>query len=284
MSSIGKSFALVLIVVMAMSSLSVMMVKFASAQSFNTPSVPEFSVRYVDNSYYASNPITITDQYGNSRVVQGYVENKTVEFSIKNQAFTSYTIPYNSSDSSNTGQTVNLMFNIRTKVHSGDNWMYVTHLSDGYLKQSDTNFTTASYQLDYLFPISIPYGMEVDFQVQALIGYVHRYPIINSDTFNGTESDWSSIQTLTIPSTSTSISPSPTSTVTELPTTPHLSSDRNAPYLDPIFFLLTAIVAIALIAIVILRKKTKKHGNLSPRTLVKNLRLSLVKECRQKSI
>jgi hypothetical protein len=195
---------------MILSSLSLLIVKPAFAQSIPKPSIPEFSVRYVDNSYCVSTPTTITDQYDNSRVVQGDVENKTVEFSIKNQAFTPYIITYNSSDPYNTGQTVNLMFNIRMKSILDSNWTNITHLSDGYLKQSDVNFTTASYQLDYLFSSSIPYGTAVDFQVQALIGYVHRYPIINSETFNGSESDWSSIQTLTIPASSNSQSPTPT--------------------------------------------------------------------------
>ena len=196
---------------MALSSLII--VESAIAQSIPTPSLPEFSVRYVDNSYYVSTPTTITDQYGNSRVVQGYIDNKTVEFSIKNQAFTPYTITYNASDPYNTGQTVNLMYNIRMKSHLENNWTYITHLSDGYLKQSNSNVTTASYQLEYLFPSSIPYGAAVDFQVQSLIGYVHRYPVINSWTFNGTESDWSNTQTITIPNNSTS----PTPTVPEFP-------------------------------------------------------------------
>lgn len=214
MDSFGKGFSLLIVVILAVS--SVIIIESASAQTIPKPSVPEFSVRYFDNSYYVSTPTTITDQYGNSRVVQGYVENKAFEFSIKNQVFTPYVIPYNSSDPNNSGQTVNLMFNIRMKSHLENNWTYITHLSDGYLKQSDTNFTTPSYQLDYLFPSNIPYGTAVDFQVQALIGYVHRYPIINSETFNGTESDWSSIQTLTIPASSNSQSPTPS--VPEFPT------------------------------------------------------------------
>jgi hypothetical protein len=181
--------------------------------SIPKPSVPEFSVRYFDNSYYASTPTTITDQYGNSRVEEGYVENKTVEFSIRNQAFTPYTNPYNSSDPYNTGQTVNLMFNIRMKSNLESNWTYITHLSDGYLIQSNSNFTTASYQLGYLFQSSIPHGSEVGFQVQALVGYVHRYPTIASWTFNGTESDWSNTKTIIIPASSSSTTP----TIPELP-------------------------------------------------------------------
>jgi hypothetical protein len=224
----NKNLAIVLVLTMATSSLSLIMIKPTYAQSMPKPSVPEFSVKYIDNSYYVSTPSTITDQYGNNRAVQDYVENKTFEFSIKNQAFTSYTIPYNSSDPHNTGQTVNLMFNIRMKSHSGNDWGFITHLSDGYLEQSDTTFTTASYQLESLFPSNIPYGTAIDFQVQALIGYVHRYPIINSDTFNGTESDWSNTQTIKLGETSfTSPNPTPSQTnsmASPTPTVPELQT------------------------------------------------------------
>ncbi len=200
------------VMILTLVALTLVIVESVSAQSIPTPNVPEFSVRYVDNSYHVSTPTTITDQYGNSRVVQGSVENKTVEFSIENQVFTPFTIPYNLNDPYNTGQTVNLMYNIRMKMHSNDDWQYITHLSDGYLKQSDTNSTTASYQLEELFPMGIPDG-KVDFQVQALIGYVHRYPVINSWTLNGTQSDWSSTQTMTMPESSLSNSISTDSAV-----------------------------------------------------------------------
>ncbi len=200
MINASKNFAAVLIFFLVVSCASLLIVTPANAQSIPTPSMPQFSVRYADNSYNVPTHTTITDQYGNSRVVQGYVENKTFEFSITNQAFTPYTIPYNSSDPYNTGQTVNLMYNIRMKTHSSNDWQYITHLSDGYLIQSTGNFTVANYELDPLFPSGIPYNSQIDFQIQALIGYIHRYPILNSWTFNGTESDWSPTQTITITS------------------------------------------------------------------------------------
>jgi hypothetical protein len=66
-------------------------------------------------------------------------------------------------------------------------------------------------------------GYQIDFQAQALIGAVHRgynasatnqlemYPYV----FSGEMSDWSSTQTITLPSTSTL--PTSTPTVPELP-------------------------------------------------------------------
>lgn len=212
MAKLGKFLSLCLVVMFAVSIL--LMVKPITAQSISKPSVPEFSVKYSDNSFYSPTPTTIFDQYGNFMILQGYIENKTIEFTISNQAFTAYTIPYNSSDPTNTGQTVHLMYNIRMKSSSYSDWQYITHLSDGYLPQSNSSETIVSFQVDNLFPLGISKDEEVSFQVQALIGYVHRYPVIASWTFNGTQSEWSNTQTITIPSVS---SPSPT--VPEFPIT-----------------------------------------------------------------
>jgi hypothetical protein len=63
-------------------------------------------------------------------------------------------------------------------------------------------------------------GGSVDFQVQALIGSVHRISNIAGGNqspfelfpwvFDGQTSDWSNAQTVNIPETSSSVSPSPT--------------------------------------------------------------------------
>jgi hypothetical protein len=101
--------------------------------------------------------------------------------------------------------------------------------------------------LDYLFPSNIPYGIAVDFQVQALIGYVHRYPIINSEIFNGTESDWSNTQTITIPETSSSTSPNPTPT-------------PNVPEFSSLTILLLLSIMLATAGLLVYHKK-HKHQN-----------------------
>jgi hypothetical protein len=53
MGSSGKSFALILILIISFSSLSLLLIKPACAQSQSipTPSVPEFSVKLADHSY-----------------------------------------------------------------------------------------------------------------------------------------------------------------------------------------------------------------------------------------
>jgi len=58
---------------MAISSLSLMMVKPASAELIPTPSVPTFTLSIVSHSYDVA-PITTTDQYTGKTVVthEGY--------------------------------------------------------------------------------------------------------------------------------------------------------------------------------------------------------------------
>ena len=85
-----KRATLLLIGVLVLSSL--VMVETAFAQSIPTPSVPEFTVKYVDNSYDVP-PTYGTDQYtGQTIIIQdGYhVDNRSIQFIIKNQPFAPY--------------------------------------------------------------------------------------------------------------------------------------------------------------------------------------------------
>ncbi|MCL5876513.1 MAG: hypothetical protein M1540_01715, partial [Candidatus Bathyarchaeota archaeon] len=84
-----KTIALALILVLATSSL--IMVGSSSEQTIPKPSIPEFTLKYVDLSYDV--PVTTSiDQYtGKTVTIQGYhVENRTIQLTIKNQPFTSY--------------------------------------------------------------------------------------------------------------------------------------------------------------------------------------------------
>ena len=93
MNRIVKGFALFIILIIAISSLII--VESASAQTIPKPSVPEFTLKYVDNSYdVAPKTTSSTDPYTGkvtSTTIQGYhVQNRSVEIIIKNQQFTSY--------------------------------------------------------------------------------------------------------------------------------------------------------------------------------------------------
>lgn len=175
--------------------------------SIPKPSVPEFTMKLVDNSYDV--PLTYTyeiDPFTGEEVQissGGYhVENKSLVFTIKNQQFTPCTVK--------DGNVTNLHYKIRVKGHFAEDW---TEL--GYIDSTDAETTIKAYALgensDIYMLRGVTSGGQVDFQVQALIGYA--YEVYDYDThsglfylyfpgetcFTGETSGWSSTQTLTYP-------------------------------------------------------------------------------------
>ncbi len=212
MGSISKSFPLLLIVLLAVSSL--IMATPAFAQTL-TPSVPTFSLKFIQASYI----VTTTNPYTGVNVTQ-QVDNNTIDVIIKNQPFTTY---YDASSNS----TISLYYNVQVKGHYAENWTDV--YTDNYPTQSNSSdYTVLS------LPSNYPASGQVDFQVQAIIGNVTQVFIPNylpvppqfrfyepsSGSYESiwiaeATSNWSNTQTITI--SAASASPSPTPTVPELP-------------------------------------------------------------------
>lgn len=214
----NKAFTILLILILAVS--SPMMAKPASA-SVPKPSVPEFTVKFVDNSYGVPTTYS-TDPYTGKNVTHPTyrVINKTIEVMIKNQPF----VPYYDA---NSNSTISLYYNIRMKGHFESNWTNIYPIDDTP-PMSNSEYTTFSYPLvefsnapaAYDFPFigskSFPDGAQVDFQVEAMIGYFQ--PVVYPDgrtsrwvfNFIGEESGWSNTRTITMPDSSASVSPSPT--------------------------------------------------------------------------
>ena len=132
-------------------------VRFGTAQaSTAVNNVPEFTLRYVDNSYDVPLKTTsTTDPYTNettTTTIPGYhVENKTVEAVIKNNLGASY-------------------YNFRYKGHYAEDWSYYPFRpsSNGYsladsffvpCKASDSGYTVIAMTF---LPKSIPAGGQVD--------------------------------------------------------------------------------------------------------------------------
>jgi len=153
-------------------------VKPAYAQSVPKPSVPEFTLRFANNSYfvlvkttYTTNPYTgkIT-----SSVEGGYlVKNYAIEITIQKQLFPS-TI---------NGSAARLYFNVRAKGHFEENWADLNIPSEdensitvywlGYLPpQQDSDYTVL-----YIPANTYPDGGAVDFQVRAILGFKESTPI-----------------------------------------------------------------------------------------------------------
>jgi len=173
-----------------------------------TPSVPEFTVNYVDHSYDV--PIThwtTTDPYTGNQITHSsggeHVDNRTVDVTITNQQFSPYV------DSSN--NTVQLYYNIRSKGHF-ENWGSDTDLgSHGMtgLQASSSTYTVVSFNIEYW---NVAQGGQIDFEVEAVTGFT----VYNAQSC-GTQyqttvgnSGWSNAQTVTIGTPSPATTPTTT--------------------------------------------------------------------------
>jgi hypothetical protein len=146
------------------------------------PSIPEFTLKYMDNSYDVPPTYGIDEYTGKTIVTKPgeHVDNRTIEITIKNQAFTPFT-------DASSGRAINLYYDIRYKGSFG--------------QDSTAQYTTVSYTL----PWNVLEG-QINFQVKALKGYVERTVeesriifVIYNYTVQGAESGWSNTQTITIP-------------------------------------------------------------------------------------
>ena len=220
MGNISKSFSLLLVLILAGSSLSLLMVKPACAQSVPVPTVPQFTLKFTDRSYdVAPTTTATTDPYNGkttTTAISGYhVRNFTIDLTIKNQPFPP-TI---------NGNYTGLSYYVRMKGHFEEDWIpngsYATTLQPA----SNSEYTILSFPANGYQP-----NDEIDFQLQAVLGYTYTYydyshpPLrFPASTFVSNSSDWSDIQTITIPASSASassnptLSPSPTPTVPEFP-------------------------------------------------------------------
>jgi hypothetical protein len=169
------------------------------------PYTPEFTATIFDSSY-DTQPMTTVNPYTGETVTtnSSHVEMRTVQFRIKNEAFTPYLLP---DDPNN--WTVNYYFDIRWKGHYEREWNHMYLISDGYPRQDqESDYTVIDYACKYSsttgldfaagsIRTTLPVGSQVDFQLKAMIGYVSRGNM-GAYVFNGETSDWSSTQTLTI--------------------------------------------------------------------------------------
>ena len=201
-SGINKTYALILVVILATSSL--LMVKPSDAQTIPKPSVPEFTVSLTDRSY--TSPPTVyskTDPYTNKTTTLtesgSFVANFTLDVKIKNQQY-----PSNIG-----GNSSNLYYNVRTKGFYGEDWSerysytYADYESPAKLpaQSNSSEYTVLS------FPTHYRVGDLVDVQVEAILGYsytyypkeqVHIFPVPVT-VFIYEKSGWSPTQTFTMP-------------------------------------------------------------------------------------
>jgi hypothetical protein len=244
---------LALAIVLILAALSLIIAESAIAQSIPKPSVPEFTVRLIDHPYNVpSSTTTSTDPYTGKQTITTYpgyhVQNSSIEVSIKNQQFTPYSI--------NNQNTLSLFYNVSYKGHYTGDWTYYPW-NGSYSRNSYAVTRIPQSTSDYtVVPFAPPTEGQMDFRVQAQIGYYDSYqddsvPVPGAPfthyIFTGEVSGWSNTQTINLAdgsvfSTSLAPNPTPSSTVPEFP-------------LWTIPLLLTVMVALA--GLVVYHKKRK---------------------------
>ena len=126
MNRLSKSFVIILIFLMTFSSLSLLMVKSASAQTgqspnysdyIPTPTVPEFTLNLVLSEY---NKTIIDPGTG----IKTTVNNSTIEVIVKNQPFSPYNYSWTFLGYRNTVEngSTSLGYDVQAKEHYSQNW------------------------------------------------------------------------------------------------------------------------------------------------------------------
>jgi hypothetical protein len=295
-----ETAALLLILILSLSIAS-FIIPLNSA--ITTPTIPNFTLKYVDNSYDVQ-PTYGVDQYTGETVVTqaGYhVQNRSIVVSISNQAFSSY---YDSE-----GHRITLSYDIRWKGHFGDIWTEITSSLGGYVVASsslaetsggktslvdpDAPFTVVTFSLsgnngtDYGVYLNIESGGQIDFQVEALIGYNTAVQVTPSAgdyrggeyyVFTGESSGWSNTQTITInEGASTTVSPSssamPSGSASQNPTstTSQPNSGGSTTFgldlLGTTIVVLLASIVVLLVFVVFYLRKRGVNGSVKGQTV-----------------
>jgi hypothetical protein len=255
----GLTALLIVALVCSMSSILLMEASCAdpiaptSKPDIPTPSVPQFTLAYVDHSYDVPPQTTSsTDPYTgkvSTTTIPGYhVTSFAIDVTIKNQ-------PY--PPTINNGNTSTLKYFIQVKGH------YQT--DDYYWIESENGIkgaTVATSNSDYTV-VSLPTGNvqagAVDFRVAASLGYdyTYFYGLVPFKGWASADSDWSSVQTFTIPGTPASPTINPTQTTIQ-PTTP---PSPTIPEFNPLTILILLTIIPLIIALFLRKNMHQKTSN-----------------------
>jgi hypothetical protein len=241
MGTVGKGFSLLLVVILAVSSL--IMVESAFAQTSDIPSPPQFTIKYVDNSIQVQPTTTIDPYSGKTIVNKGYlIVNKTIELIILNQP------------TSDAG----VYYTIRAKGHFEDNWTQSLYYYSQYLTMffRSTNEQTEGFYVGNIGTgLYVPSDGKLDIQLQAVHGgYFSDKPDGSQGVFKTFGvSSWSDIETLSLPDGSVTTTPflnppTPTPTSISTPTVPEFPKS---------IILLLLTIMMAVVGLLVYFKKCK---------------------------
>ncbi len=181
----------------------------AQAQSsISKPSIPTFTLSFIDHSYDLPGRIVQDGYIGPHFVPVHHDRNGTVEITIVNQPFKQYV------DAND--HTVVLYFHVRCKGHLDSNW--ITYPDPGYVEASDSQYSVFSYYFneeyvgDHAGRVpNIAADGKLDFQVETFIGYTTTICTSIAQRvddyvtyYTGETSGWSQTQTISLNDGSTS--------------------------------------------------------------------------------
>ena len=258
------------------------MVKPANAQTTPTSSVPEFTMKIVDHILNFP-PTPSIDPFTGKQTIytKSSVEWTTIDITIVNQKFNVQT---EVGANSYTG----IMYAIEFKGQFVNDWSQLTTINGEGLAgpnfvQNSGSVTVVSLAINgadidtisIYAPssrpdsiVTIPEGGQADFRIKAMIGDAYTNPIFPFDSwhFNGTESDWSDIATITFnkaDGTTVIVRPSGqsnNSTPTLNPTpSPAISSTPTVPEF-PTWIILPLFAAMILLSAVFIKKTMSKKN------------------------
>jgi hypothetical protein len=255
MGNINKTVASILTLLLALSTVGLLTAEPAKAQSTPsnlTPSIPEFTIKYVNNSHYTQpTTTTTTDPYTGQQTVtttpSSYVQEEYLEVKIKNMTYTPY--PLGASN-----YTSDIWFNVRYKGHYSSEWTYV----------NPNPFENYSAQYTYVqtYYNHVPTG-DVDYQVQAINGYqTHSSPNMfpQSWVVEGQAGGWSDIQTIKLPDGTVTITPytnlMPTQTIATTQTQNPIAAPTPTVPEIPASTILILLFGLISVALMVRKRKT----------------------------
>jgi len=248
MSSVNK-FLVLTYIFLLLSSLMVFSVNFANVYAVSKPSVPQFTVKFIDKSYDVP-PTQTTDPYtGKTTTQPGYhVNDGLLEVTIKNQPFT---------PSPTSNNHIHYLVEVKGRFGGDNDWdNFLRGLSDtgGYTKQSDSGYTVVTGNGRY------DSGVQLDFRVKAIVGHLQMIPPMWQMEVES-ESSWSKIQTTTITYESSPTKPSQTANSPGASTSdPNNPTQQNPLALILMVILIAACIIAFLIAVIARQHKQIKNN------------------------
>ena len=239
MNRIGKGFAVFFILIMAISSLSLILIKPAEAQ---TLPAPNFSVKLIYGSYKLPTTYS-TDPYTGATITNGgnTVQYRNLTLTITNVPNANwYLLEYKGHYDTKWTSLYTGGSNVTIHASSGSQTLLVFFSSDSGIADP------FSYTIDGM-PGRFAPGDKIDFRIMAIDGSPWISPLQGANYVyeTGPSSSWSNVQTFDVPtSNSASISQSPT--LTSTPTVPEL----------PVLLILPFFVSVFLVAVYFKHRRT----------------------------